>query len=175
MKLSVKTLSSPHQVEFENRDSWLKEIARELTPSEPESSNIRGNLTLKQDSAGFVHATGTVTAQATQPCDRCGRDVQFPIESSINVTFRPPYVDNAPREIALSPEDLDVYFIEDDHIDLEVLINDTLQCAIPTHILCHDSDSEGCSEDEDDGLVYGESTPHEIESPFAILKNLKKS
>lgn len=176
MKINVKTLMTPHKVHFDQQERWTQQIVRDLSPGKPSDTNLNGELTLKSDSAGFIHVSGSVKAQATLPCDRCGRDVIIPIVSDIVATYRPPYLEHAPREMALSTEDLDVYFIEDGHVDLEVLINDTLQFAVPNHILCQESDSDGCAGgDQDSDLVYSDQVDDNSQSPFAVLRDLKKS
>ena len=178
MRLSTNSLAAHHNLKFSGDDSWLARIAQDLTPANPKSSNIHGEITLRTDNAGFIHVTGNAAATATLPCDRCGRDVTIPLNSPINATFRPSYSEHTPREMALSAEDLEIYFIENDNIDIETLVNDTLQCGIPNHILCATDDAQGCggeNADDDDTLVYGEGTRSDDDSPFAILKNLRNS
>jgi uncharacterized metal-binding protein YceD (DUF177 family) len=159
------------------QDPWLAQVAKDLAPDSPETSNIRGNVSLHADTAGFVHASGHVTADAMLPCSRCGHPKKVHLESGISATFRPPYNEQAPRELALESEDFDVYFIEQGQVDLEILLNDVLQCALPTQVICAEGDLEGCGggSENDDDLVYGENKPLEKESPFAVLKSLKKS
>lgn len=174
MKLAVSSIKFPHKVVISPDASWLQMIARDLCPADPQSTQIRGQLSLNLDSGGFVFVTGHISAQATLPCDRCGEDVKIPIETDIAATFRPPYEANIPREISLSAEDLEVYFIDGGVVDLETVINDSLQCALPNHLTCENSHGKPCSND-DDGLVYRDSREFEVQSPFAVLKNLKKS
>jgi len=178
MRLIVKSLNSPHHVQFSPNDSWLRQVAKDLSPSSPEDAAISGELTLRADNAGFVHATGHIKASALLPCDRCGRDVTIPVLSDIQATFRPSYNEQAPREMSLSAEDLDTYFIEGGQIDLEILVNDTLQCALPGHIACPPSAGNNCNSDlhDDNDEEEARSTDKTREnSPFAILKSLKKS
>ncbi len=149
-------------------------MARDLSPAAPEKSQVHGQLSLQRDTAGFVLVTGHLSAQAFLPCDRCGEDVHVPVETDVAATFRPAYETNIPREISLSAEDLEVYFIENGEVDLEVLVNDALQCALPGNILCLSSNCHSQTE-SDDGLVFKDSKDFRTESPFAVLKNLKKS
>ena len=177
MRLPTQSLSStPHQVSFMGQDPWLLRVAKDLTPDSPDTSNISGNISLHSDTAGFVHANGHVSADALLPCSRCGRTQKIHLESPISATFRPPYSEHAPRDLALESEDFEVYFIEQGQVDLEVLVNDVLQCALPAQIICEEGDLEGCvGDDYGSDLVYGDNKPLEKESPFAILKSLKKS
>jgi uncharacterized metal-binding protein YceD (DUF177 family) len=178
MRLIVKSLNSPHYVQISPKDSWLRQLAKDLSPSSPEEAAISGELTLRADNAGFIHANGHITASALLPCDRCGRDVTIPLASNIQATFRPSYDGQAPREMSLSAEDLDTYFIEGGQIDLEILVNDTLQCALPGHIACPPSAENSCSSDVDEDSDEEERPSNDKtgeNSPFAILKSLKKS
>lgn len=173
MLLAVNTLRSPHVIKFSSSDPWLKRIAGDLAPSAPETVSIDGEISLRIDNAGFVHAVGKVTARAIQPCDRCGRDLNLPLASEIRASFRPPFEGQPPRDANLSSEDLDIYFIENGQLDIELLINDTLQCAIPSQILCEQSDPDGCgnhSPSEDEETIKEQDRSN---SPFAVLKSLK--
>lgn len=174
MKLSVNSIKFPHKVVIASDAPWLKLIASDLCPSSPEKAGIHGELSLNSDSAGFIKVVGQLSADAILPCDRCGKDVTFPLQTAITATFRPEYRENAPREMTLSAEDLEVYFIENGTVDLEILVNDALQCAIPTHVQCESDDGASC-DDDGDSLVYKDSQDFEAVSPFAVLKNLKKS
>ena len=158
-----------------SEDPWLSRMAKDLTPDAPETSNISGNISLHADTAGFVHASGHVKADATLPCSRCGHTQKVHVKSEISATFRPPYSEHAPRDLALESEDFDVYFIEQGQVDLEILVNDVLQCALPAQVFCSEDDPEGCGGESHEDLVYGENKPLEKESPFAVLKSLKKS
>ena len=174
MKLMVNSLKFPHKVHITDDAPWLEVIARDLCPTAPDNARIHGDLTLHNDTAGFIHVKGHISADATLPCDRCGKDVHIPLESDLSATFRPAFAETAPREMSLSAEDLEVYFIEEGAIDLEMLVNDSLQCALPGKVLCELSQGDSCGM-EADGPVYQDTKEFERESPFAVLKNLKKS
>jgi uncharacterized metal-binding protein YceD (DUF177 family) len=173
MRLKISLLKSPHLISISSSDQWLKGIATNISQDNQTEANISGELTLKTDTAGFIHALGHVTASAKLSCDRCGQDVTAPLSCDVKASFRPPYSGQAPKETTLSLEDLDVYFIENGEIDLEALVNDALQCAIPSHILCEDLGGKSCAgltEDPSDNVNAESSWSH---SPFAGLKSFK--
>jgi uncharacterized metal-binding protein YceD (DUF177 family) len=174
MKLSVSSLKFPHRITVTNEAPWVLFIAQHLNANAPPAAGIAGELVLKQDSAGFIHVGGSLSAAANLPCDRCGSDLDFPIAVDVKATFRPPYESSVPREMSLSEEDFEVYFIENGELDIEVLVHDTLQCALPLHILCENAGQPPCA-GPDQGLTASAFGESERESPFAILKNLKKS
>jgi len=173
MLLQLHTLSSPHLVKLVSAEPWLQPLAADLAPSNPATANIQGEITLRTTSAGFVHASGLITATAVQACSLCGENVTLALSASVTATYRPPYEGDTPKDMSLVTEDLDVYFIERDGINLEVLVNDALQCAIPYQITCETSGLSPCdnghlpSEKSSTGARYGEN------SPFAILKTIK--
>ena len=190
MRMLINTMPSPHQIKFVGNEDWLVRISRDLSPDAPESSKIHGDVSLRTDSAGFVMVTGHVTAEATRPCDRCGQGVQVPLDCDFAATFRPPFTDAAPRVLALSSEDLEVYFIEEGAVDLEVMINDSLQCAIPSQIGCSKADIMVCGSDEEPqvrteadwirmdaelGAVAGNNPFLALQEKLAAEKKSKKS
>jgi uncharacterized metal-binding protein YceD (DUF177 family) len=178
MRILTSTLPSPHHIQFLGNEAWLSQISKDLSPEAPEMSKIHGQVTLRTDSGGFILVSGSVTAQATRHCDRCGQAVSIPLHSDFSATFRPPFTDVAPRILALSSEDLEVYFIEDGAVDLEVIINDSLQCAIPTHIGCSQADVTVCGSGEDSLVLTAEdklrmdaeSAASSSNNPFLALK-----
>lgn len=175
MHLVLKTLRSPHLIKFTPGDTWLTRIAQDLAPARPDSAEITGEISLRLDNAGFVHARGNVSAKATQPCSRCGKDVTLDLETEVKATYRPPYEGLPPRDSNLAADDLDVYFIENGQLDIEVLINDALQCAVPSHVSCASTGKAECDLNSlKSGDKPGESKDPST-SPFAVLQSLSKA
>ena len=173
MILSINHLRSPHSVKLSPSENWLKQVATDLAPSNPASANIEGEMTISLSTAGFVHVTGAISAVTFQPCSICGDSVSLALSAPVKATFRPPYAGDAPKDMSLTSEDLDVYFIEDGGINLEIVVNDALQCAVPYQLTCERAGRPPCnnrhlaSEDEQTGARSGAN------SPFAILKTIK--
>ncbi len=177
MRISTNLINDSYSVTISKQDSWLERTARDIAPSSPETADISGNLELRQDRAGFVHVTGKIMASALRPCDRCGQLVKLPIVAEITAEFRPPYASVAPREMTLSYEDMDTYFLENGCVDIEQVVNDAIQCAIPAQIHCQAFDgSQPCDNTNDsNGLIYGETLRDDESSPFSILKDFRPS
>jgi uncharacterized metal-binding protein YceD (DUF177 family) len=158
-------------------DPWLARIASDLAPSSPEATDITGQLNLRADQAGFVYVTGSVCATALLPCDRCGQLVTTHLTPAMNATFRPPYAGAPPREMLLDSGDMDVYFLENDCVDIEQLVHDALQCALPGQIHC--IEDAGCRPIEhacgSDDLADEDGPADWASSPFAILKDYRPS
>ncbi len=165
-------------IKISGDEPWLKEIEKNLQVGEaPPASKITGEIHLRKDSAGFVYGDGSVKHTPTLSCSRCAIDILWPLEAKIAVTWRPPFESVTPRELALTSEDLDVYFIEDGKIDISQIVNDVLLCAIPDQIVPRMEGSDDCGVcgiNLLNNLVYGNNEPLEITSPFDVLKNLKK-
>jgi uncharacterized metal-binding protein YceD (DUF177 family) len=177
MRISTNLINDNYVLTMTNNDPWLSRIATDLAPTSPQSAEINGQLALHRDQAGFVHVTGSVSAQALLPCDRCGQVVTMPLTAEITAKFRPPFASVTPREMALSQEDMDTYFLENDCVDIEQLINDAVQCAIPSQIRCTASpECQGPeTTDGSDELVYADQVADDAESPFAVLKDFQPS
>jgi len=173
MLLPLHNLRSPHVLKLLSSEEWLKPVAEDLSPSKPELAKIEGEITLRTTSAGFVHASGLITATAMQPCSLCGDSVTLPLSAQVKATFRPPYEGDPPKDLSLMTEDLDVYFIEKGGLNLAILINDALQCALPYQVTCESSGLGPCDNGHlasDEGETGARSGAN---SPFAVLKTIK--
>lgn len=173
MHLSLKNLGSTHVVKLSPTEVWLQKLAADLAPTNPSSADIQGEVTFRANSAGFVYASGSINATAMQACSLCGDLVTIPLSAEVNATFRPPYEGHTPKDLSLMPEDLDVYFIEEGGINLETLINDVLQCAIPYHVTCETLGLSPCDNDHLSSEEDQKGSRSGVNSPFAILKTIK--
>lgn len=173
MRLPVQNLHSRHTLVISATEPWLKPMATLLAPSAPELAQIQGEVILSTSTAGFVKASGHLTATAVQPCSLCGETLTFPLDTAVAATFRPPFEGHTPKEMTLISDDLEVYFIENGSIDLEVLINDALQCAMPYQVTCVGEGTGPC-DNANLGSPSGQSNQDPgTNSPFAVLKTLK--
>jgi len=185
MKIRVKDLTEkPSQVEITGAEDWLKTLYDSFTVNDAAGSPkkpgmLRAKLALTKDLAGFVQVAGQVTFDPFLDCSRCSENILWPISESIDVIFRPatgePPAAGGGREVNLTKEDLDQYVIEEGTIDIESLLNDVVQTAIPINTVKLTEDGSACSIcglTVADDRVYGEGKPVR-ESPFAVLKNLK--
>lgn len=177
MQVRVQEITPTKLVVIKGDEPWLKPIIAAVQESEnAAASTITGELHLRSDAAGFVYGKGIIKHTPLLTCGRCDKEVPWEIEAPVDVSWRPAYETHAPREISLTAEDLDVYFIENGCVDIEQLVLDTLLCALPEQIPVRRNDSDECGicgVSLKGGLVYGDNVDIERESPFAILKNLK--
>ena len=156
MKFRVKDLSAkPTPLTIGGSEEWLNDLY-----------------------ASFAHTSDVASGKVTPhiDCSRCGETITWPIDESVDVVFRP-FVSEPEggKEISLTKDDVDQYIIEGGTVDIEGLINDLVQMAIPINTVMLNESEAACkicglavTEDK----VYGEGEPEKV-SPFAVLKKLK--
>lgn len=127
MKLSLKSAESTKSIELNQSVSWLSPLlvdcGSEITAS--------GSLALSFDSAGFFYARGNLTIDCLRPCASCSKSKQMHFDIPIEGVFRPAFEGHVPQDLLLKHDELDIYFIDDDAIDIGQLIYDAVQLALP--------------------------------------------
>jgi uncharacterized metal-binding protein YceD (DUF177 family) len=181
MLVKVVGLTEPTTIEISGGEPWLDRIYTSfgLNPLASEHP-IKGNLTISPEhDLGFL-VEGRVVFQAPVDCSRCGKDITWPISEDINVFYSansPDKKDKSENGINnLSSDDLDDYRLEDESINLEILINEFIQLAIPNRkVLVDENDNcQICLMDLSDETVFGQDTSVDLsENPFGKLKGLK--
>lgn len=174
MKINIHSIHPTLLLEIEGTESWLKNIyATYQTGTEP-SQLLKGKLRLHEEEAGTYLVTGSVSFVAKLPCDLCELSLAWPVEIPVNVRYLPEITNTIEREKNLSRSDLDAYYIEEEHIDLEALLNDSINDALPTRSVKLSQDGSSClqcGKDVSNDQVW--SSRDEKDSPFAALKSLK--
>lgn len=179
MFIRVDEIHPTLSITIQGNEPWLDAIVRNLQEGEAQSpSKITGQVQFRKDSAGFVYGQGNIKHTPMLSCSRCAMDIPWPLDVDFQATWRPPFESHTPKEMALSAEDLDTYFMVDGKINLEELVNDVLQCELPDQVLIRKENSDDCGVcgvNLLNNLVYGSDKPIERSSPFAVLKNLKST
>lgn len=86
-----------------------------------------------------VKVTGELKAALTVPCDRCLQDVPFQVEQPLNLVFIPADAERAAKgETELHESDLEFSFYENDELDVDQLIREQLELALPVRVLCRE-------------------------------------
>ena len=176
MKIRIDDLLRPMTVEIDGSEPWLMAMYADFAEDAPliEPPRLRGKLRVTLEAAGTVHVAGSLTYSPKVPCGRCDLAIEWPLDLKVDCRWLPQALEPQARERNLSEGDLDVYVLEDDTVDLEMLVNDTVQTALPNQFLAMtDAGScRICTRDLKDSHVFGEGGP-ERDSPFAVLANLK--
>lgn len=183
MRIALKNLTPTLSLDLTGAEPWLERIYADfpVPGGQAQAPRLTGRLTLALDEAGTVRVHGKLSYAPEVPCNRCGQPLSMPLAIAVDARFLPAELNPAKdpdrkREHNLSRYELDAYYIEDDSVDLEMLINDAVYEELPTHAAHSEGDGTACgklAEGEEDVQVYGAPPPPEARSPFARLKDLK--
>ncbi|WP_085930622.1 YceD family protein [Hoyosella subflava] len=139
--LDVRTLGrSPGTMREEHRSVALKTRVGLEMIGIPAGELLEMDLRLEAVSEGVL-VSGTIDGTATGECVRCLEDFEEPVEVSITELFA--YPGSATSE---TTDEDEIYRIEDELIDLEPVVTDTIGLSLPLQPVC-DEDCPGlCSE-----------------------------
>jgi uncharacterized metal-binding protein YceD (DUF177 family) len=180
MRVHIFDLKPDLSVHVAGTESWLDRIYADF-PSASGASRprVHGDLLLTLEEGGTVYVSGKLNFAPVIGCSRCDLGIPWPMSFDVGVRFFPSSVNAPTRERTLSQNDLDIYFLEDDEVDLETLVNDLVQTGMPSRVLATTDDGSACRichADLTSAQVYGShpaaDAPSE-RSPFAALKDLK--
>lgn len=199
MKISVKDLHKPLKVDVAGDEPWLDAVYESFSIRPDESfapgvgqtpRRLVGELDIAMNSYGYVSVRGTLKYVPLVACSRCDLVIPFNVSQDFEACFKPASAGQALDErnsdardleqdvdVILTADDLDARFIEDGQVDIESLINDVVQTAVPAQtcqtddkgLCCH------CGVDTSTSKVFsslkdGEPDPT---SPFAKLADFK--
>ncbi|MBI1760353.1 MAG: DUF177 domain-containing protein [Acidobacteria bacterium] len=99
-----------------------------------ESPWIAGRL---KRSGMDVKLEGALKAALSVPCDRCLTDVAVTIDQAVNLVFIPLEAERVAKgETELHERDLEFSFYENDELDVDQVIREQLELALPVRVLC---------------------------------------
>ena len=179
MKIKTSSLVKPQTVSIQGDEPWLESIYTSFVEGAT-PARLTGQLTLTPDTAGFGRVKGEISYTPLVDCSRCAEAIPWPINEKIDVLFRPAKSrDNAElqahsqKEYLLAREDLDDYVMDNGQLDLEELINDTVQMTIPLQTVpvvegeLGSSNCGICGIDLEQDQVYGEAPVSDFASKLA--------
>jgi uncharacterized protein len=121
-----------------------------------------------------VRLAGTLKARVAFDCDRCLTPLSIPVEQSFDLLYVHPTRSSANDEKELGGDDLSVAFYQGQAIDLDDVVREQIEFALPMHRLCRE-DCKGlcqlCGANLNEGLCGCESK--ELDPRWAALKELK--
>jgi uncharacterized protein len=85
-----------------------------------------------------IDANVRVTATIGATCDRCLAPTVIAIDSSFNAIFLPLERLNETEELILERQELDFSFYKENRIDLDDLVREQIQLALPMSNLCRE-------------------------------------
>jgi uncharacterized protein len=130
---------------------------------------------LKKDTE-TVLLQGELSAVVEFLCDRCGEPFNYTLSSSFNYLFKTGEDTSLHlHEMECSEEDFNTVYLNEPAIDVSEVLREQVLLAVPERRICN----ENCK-----GLCPGcgavlryeacRCESNNVESPFAVLKNLKK-
>lgn len=133
----------------------------------------RPELNLQATRAGDkVRVAGSLDAKVAFDCDRCLKPIELPVSQSFDLLYVPPL--GAGDEHELGDKDLDTVFYQGEAIDVDDLVREQVELALPMTRLCRE-DCQGlcpeCGANLNEGRCDCES--REIDPRWAALKELK--
>jgi uncharacterized metal-binding protein YceD (DUF177 family) len=180
MKLKAADLREPLTIPIAGDEPWLSFIYQSFAIKGQTQPKLTGEVTVTPAPYDVFTIKGQVRFHPLVNCGRCQDLITWEIERPIDARYLARYeADEAEEgedvEVDLTPQDLDSYYLQDGWIDLEPVINDVVQTALPNRLIKVTADGKNCVvclENIEDQLVYEEERSPDA-SPFAKLKGLK--
>lgn len=169
MYVDVTKIDRNQHVEITGNEPWLSEIYQHFAiPKGEEAPKLTGWLDVAPLKLGFADVKGEVKYSPFVPCSRCGDAIHWDIDTEFEMSYRDHKTQSLERkEVDLEADELDHYFLKDGRVDVEELVNEQVELAIPSRTVCEACEVSGTSDE-----VYTEQG-EAPKSPFAILSSLK--
>lgn len=125
------------QRQLTDRDPWLRETlvdAGELRA--PQGAALQLLLTRDGDQ---VCARGSVSLALVGPCSRCAEDVEFALDTAVDVALVP--LEKQPQPLTsgeVRQQDIDLGAYVDGQIDVGSILHDEILLDMPSQVLCRD-------------------------------------
>jgi uncharacterized protein len=119
-----------------------------------------------------VELVGSLRATVSFECDRCLKPLSTPIEQSFDLLYLPPL--GAGEEHELHDDDLDIAFYQGQAIDVDDLVREQVELALPMARLCSENCLGLCPEcgaNLNDGACS--CATEQIDPRWAALKDFK--
>lgn len=139
-------------VELSRRPGTMREVSLDLQATEgfgtvvigiPEGDELEVDVRLESVVEGVL-ISGTVAGEAIGECGRCLDEVAYDIDANFLELFYFP--DRAKLAQEEAEEDTEIVVLQDDLIDLEPLLRDSVVFALPFQPLCSPDCPGLCSE-----------------------------
>ena len=150
--------------------SWLPPGEVEMT------SPLSATITLQATDKDTVYLEGKLSGEIRMDCARCSDAVIYGFNEEFYylLTLREEEISDL-QEQECSEDECDTLYLKEPIIDVEEILREQLYLAIPGKVVCND-DCRGLCPECGGSLNRDECSCAEspAESPFAILKKLKK-
>lgn len=161
----------PKHIKVDGSEEWLKPLYEQFRNSPGQrGSSLKGSFAVNLlDSC--VQVEGQYQFSPEVKCSRCSASLVWHIHENLDLFFSLQPDDLSARERDLTAKDLDDYFLLDNQVDLESVINESVQLSFPLKLKC-----DQCKEHKEEDAVYSsDDCSQESSHPFAKLRELKLS
>lgn len=177
MKIDLLDIDPQVNVTINGDEPWLESIYRsfESNPNTPAAPRLSGTMTVKKTGYGTYATTGDVKFSPLVACGRCDQLLSWPLDLHFTIDCREEKKSSeTARERDLKESEMEIFYFSGGHIDLELILNEMIQIALPSQTVQKDDRDQCmvCHKDLRDDLAYG-SREAAKENPFAVLKKLQ--
>lgn len=170
MKIAFREIGREKSRITIQENSWLP--PKEVDATSP----VQAEITLQLQGEDTVLLEGSLTGSVRLDCARCGDPVTYELDEKFFylVTTREEEISSL-HEKECSDEESDTLYLKEPVIDVAEILQEQLYLAIPGKVLCND-ECRGLCPECGGSLNRGECSCSEslLDSPFAVLKKLKK-
>lgn len=134
-----------------------------------------GVVELLSHTLGEIRIQGHVRVELEVPCDRCLEPASIPIDSDVDLFYRPADTGPEGEEVEIDDGESEIGFYEGDGLELEEVLREYVLLALPMQTLCR-SDCRGicpvCGQNRN--LTACDCVVKPGDDRWAALGNLKK-
>lgn len=181
MKIEVKHIGNYKKFDVSGQEKWLEAIYKFFpTGNKDPHPTLTAQIEVSYVEDLFAYSVKYQLDYSPKvDCSRCGIKIDWPLQLSDEVYYyAQPDRSQEVDIIDLDTQDLDTYYVEDGQIDLESLLNDVVQLAIPSQTVppkkASSDDCCTCGDDLSKTKVFGPKPEDDASNPFNVLKQLKK-
>jgi uncharacterized protein len=122
-----------------------------------------------------IRVKGHLSAVMEAECDRCLETASFPLESDIDLFYRPAAIDDPRSESALGSGDVELGFYEGGGLELKDIVQEQVLLSLPMQRVCSEA-CKGicpvCGQNRNQAQCGCATKP--VDDRWAALKNLKR-
>ncbi len=121
-----------------------------------------------------LHVEGSVRTAIRYKCSRCLRESSSPMDARFDLFYLPQADWKADEEIELKYEDMEVGYYDGINLDVDLMILEQIELAVPMKFICHE-DCRGlcptCGADLNEGPCA--CKPDSTDSRLAVLRDFR--
>lgn len=177
MKFAVHDLHAAKTITITGHEEWLSAIYSDFAVDKSAAKGLlNAELSVSRREEGTSYrVVGSVRFCPNVDCARCGDKLTWPIDTTVDLIFAPDDREYKPgSEVSLALADLETYPLINDTIDIETILNDAIEEAIPLAPVLRDASGTSCKQcgkSLDARVVFGSEQKDPAPSPFAALKD----